>query len=160
MVADRRVVTDVVPAPEHDVVADARERLDRVVLEHEAVLADLEPAERRRSRADVARERVPPRLRLLADRRAEPIDVARADGNEELVLAGRVPLLERLVRNDGDAAQLVAVDVVAVDGEGGRLAPAVLGEQELRAFREGPGSEDDERLGYPTRSRRAANGTT
>ena len=39
MVADRRIVADVVAAPQRHVVADSHERLDGVVLEDEAVVA-------------------------------------------------------------------------------------------------------------------------
>ena len=40
VVLDHRVVTDVVPAPHRNVAADLDERLNRVVLEDEAVVAD------------------------------------------------------------------------------------------------------------------------
>ena len=73
VVLDRRVVADVVAAPEDDVVADPHVGLDDVLLEDEAVVAELELAPVDRLRVDVGDQLVAERLALL-------VDLARAPG--------------------------------------------------------------------------------
>src|SRR5262245_32182705 len=56
VILDLGVMTDVVAAPHHHVVADLDERLNRVVLEDEAVVAAQETWPGGRLRADIADE--------------------------------------------------------------------------------------------------------
>jgi hypothetical protein len=53
IILDRRVMADMVAAPQRDVVADPHPRLDRVVFENEAIIAHLEVGEDGRARTDI-----------------------------------------------------------------------------------------------------------
>jgi hypothetical protein len=57
VIVDDAVVDDVIAAPEDDVVADPRERLDRVVLDDETILADRRAGEEDGPTADVLMNR-------------------------------------------------------------------------------------------------------
>ena len=61
------VVADVIAAPDDDVVADRRERLNRVVFEDEAIVADAALGERRGPTADVGDQLVAASLELVVD---------------------------------------------------------------------------------------------
>jgi hypothetical protein len=57
VIVDDAVVDDVASAPQDDVVADPRERLDRVVLDDEKILADRRAGEEGGPSADVLMNR-------------------------------------------------------------------------------------------------------
>ena len=65
MVADLRVVPDVLPVSENDVFPNFHERLQDVVLEDEAVLAEVDVPPDERACADVRRRPVAEPLRRL-----------------------------------------------------------------------------------------------
>lgn len=54
VIVDRRIVTDMIPAPERDVAADADKRLDGIVFENEAVVAWRMVRQERTAAPDVA----------------------------------------------------------------------------------------------------------
>ena len=146
MVADRRVVADVVSAPQDDVVADADERLDDVRLEDEAVLADFDLGDQMGGRAHVADQFVPKRLLPFVHRPASLVHSAEADCDEHRKVGRRMRVDERLGRQNGNPEQFVPVASRLVDSERHNLMRAVAIEIDLRDPRKVPRTEDDDGL--------------
>src|SRR4051794_11870233 len=119
-------MADVVAAPEHHVVADVDERLDRVVLEDEAVLADDEIGPRRRLRADVGNQPITALLRLPADAGSDLVDAPVADSDEHRVVRGRVALDDLLECDYRAPGQDLLAEVLAVDRERDRIVRTVV----------------------------------
>src|SRR2546421_8684635 len=104
-------MTDVVGAPDNDVVPDPDIRLDDVCLEDEAVVTDLDVFRDKRLRADVADQLVTAALALRVNVGPSAVHSAEADRNEHRTLRRRVRLLETLERHDRNAEEIPAVDV-------------------------------------------------
>jgi hypothetical protein len=126
VVAHHRAVADVVAAPQDAVVADAHERLDHVVLEDEAVLADLGVAPHEGARADVAGEPVALAPGLQVEARAQAVELAGGNGHEGVVVRGRMRGFQFVERHHRSTGQRGLRQVVAIDAEGGHVAPAVV----------------------------------
>src|SRR3989442_1401775 len=116
MVADRRMVADVVPAPHDDVVADRDERLNRVVLEDETVVADGGVAPERASGAHVRHQPVPAPLRLVVDTLAQAVHLPVPDRDEHATLSGGKRPPDRLERDDREAGHRGLLDKVTAGG--------------------------------------------
>src|SRR5262249_10363852 len=88
--ANRGVMTDVIAAPEDDVVAERHEGLDGVVLEDEAVLPELDVPPHERPTAHIRGRRVALGLRLAVQPLAKRV-VLRVDNRriEAVMLRGK-----------------------------------------------------------------------
>src|ERR1700730_18947927 len=117
MVAYAGVMSDVIPAPDEDIVSDFRARLDGHELQHEAVVTNPDPAKVGSARADVADEFITANLCFLVLPRPEPVEVLVADGDKHLEVAGRVSALDFLEGDHRQAKLLLRVQVRAINRE-------------------------------------------
>lgn len=85
IIADAGMMADVVATPEKNVIADAHERLDDVVLEDKTVFAATEILPDRRTRAEIGREPITLFFSLSAFLGAQAVEMAIAGGDEEIV---------------------------------------------------------------------------
>src|SRR5690349_6402362 len=106
------MVADVVAAPEDDVAADPYERLHGVVLEDEAVLAELDVAPHEGATRHVARECVALLLRGTHQPRAKPVHLRVDERGVDRRRLWVELLLEGLERHDREAAKLIPLEVV------------------------------------------------
>src|SRR5437588_3794037 len=113
------MMTDVVAAPQSDVVLDAHEWLDRVVFEDEAVLAKLEPAPHARLAAEIARQPVPRGLRHRAFLGSYGVYLGVAHRDEQVVRAGREGGLRLRESDHRQAAKARFLQVTGVYREAG-----------------------------------------
>src|SRR2546427_6658070 len=148
VVLDDRMMPDVVAAPEDDVPAELRERLNHVVLEDEAVLADAAVGPHERPGADVGRRRVPLPLGLIVQTLPEGVALSVRDGHEEFVVGRIVDALEALERNDGEIEQPVTLEVGLLHTESDHFARGVtwgvIGEILIGDLGEGTITDDDQ----------------
>ncbi len=121
-------MTDVVAAPQGDVVADAHEGLQDVVLEDEAVAADGDVAPDEGLGADIAGQVIAGGGAVVEQAPADPVELGIADGHEDVVGRGRIARRQVVQRDQRQALEGPALDVRRADGEGGDLVVAVVGE--------------------------------
>src|SRR5205085_7580631 len=128
VILDGRIVADVIPAPQRDVIADADEGLDGVVLQDEAVVPDGVIGEEGAAAADVARQLVAAALGLPVLLRPRLIHPGVAQGDEHLVVSWGVKPDDLLEGHQRQAEEGVAREVLPVDREGRDFVIAVAGE--------------------------------
>src|SRR6185312_1575918 len=144
MISNRRVMADMVPAPENGVVADRDEGLDDIVLEDEAVLAERDIAPDERVRAHV-RSRL---ITLLPGRLVEPaaqgVSLGIDESGIEMMLPGGEALRQILERHHRHPEKLLAPQVLPLDAEGHDIVLGVVREVLVGDLREGAVTDEDE----------------
>src|SRR5262249_33952385 len=90
VIANLRMMSDVIAAPEHDVIADGHKRLKHVVLEDETMLADLRVPPDKRVRADVRSRPIAHRLRRAIEPRPQTIEMRVNESGVERVILRRI----------------------------------------------------------------------
>lgn len=113
MIVDAAVVTDVIAAPQHDIVADGRERLNGIVFENKTVIADL-VAECGGVRRDVRNERISFRFRKIIDVLAVGIHFPRSHRGEKKKIAGRVNALDFFERHNRQAVKIRLLEICRI----------------------------------------------
>src|SRR4051794_20456766 len=142
MVADDRVVADVVAAPKDHVVTDLDEWLDRVVLEYEAVVPHRSVGPHGGLGAHVGDQLVSHVSCLLADLRSDAVHTRIADGYVHPE-AGWGELIHHFFEgHDREPVHLSRRDPVSVHRERDRLMWAVLVQVRPDHLGERGGTED------------------
>src|ERR1700694_2378356 len=118
-------MTDVIPAPHHDVVSYLDERLDRVVFKDEAVVAAPETRPSGRFRAHVANELTASLFGLVALLRTMMVHLLEAHRDEHVEIAGRIDVLDFFESDHPQSLELFHPHVVCIDRE--RDDPLVRG---------------------------------
>src|ERR1700741_3568763 len=133
MVLYHAVMTNVIAAPKNDVIANRRERLNRVVFEDKTVVADLSAGEDCRPRANVADKVVSLLFDLVINGFTQTVHAARRHGSEEFEFGRRINGLDIFKGNDRQIfKRLFFRKVLFVHTEGNDLVLTVVLQIELR----------------------------
>ena len=144
VIADRRVVPDVVAAPQRHVAAQAHERLYGVVLEDETIVAVRILRQERAAAAHVADEPVAERPGLVVLRCPHLIHLRVAHGHEHLVGRWWIDQRDLVERHQRETLKGIAVPVCRVHGEGNDRMVRIRREVEMGEPRDVPGPENDD----------------
>src|SRR5229473_5579445 len=117
MIFDDAVVSDVIAAPQDDVVPDFHEWLNRVVFENEAVVTALEAGKDSCSRADVTDQFVTSSPGIVIAVCPCVIHPLEADGDEQLVLSRCKVLLEFLKRHNWKTLEFRLLKIITIQSE-------------------------------------------
>ena len=131
MILDHRAVADMIAAPQIDVVARAAGRLNRLIFQNEAVLADDQIGPGDRLRANVGRQSVAGGFACANFPRA----ICRArdrTGPRTCRDRRRKPRLNLAPGNERQTFDVLAVDIGVIDGEADDLIGTVMIEIKAR----------------------------
>src|SRR2546426_4375773 len=119
-------MSDVIAAPDENVIANFRARLDDSVLEYETIVTNLGVPEIRGPRTDVADQLIPFRLAFIILPGSELIQLLIAHCNKHFEVIWRAPLRHLFKRNNRTPKQLFFRQVCAVYRERGNIVGAVV----------------------------------
>ena len=140
----RREIADMVARPHHDVVADLHVERDRLVVENEAVLADIEVFGPIEVRIDVADEGVTLFLGRNVLLRAKSVHPLITEQEKAFCIRPAETLLDVLERNDRQVVKGRLGHILAVDGKSANFVFTVAREKAIRDVRAAAGAEEDD----------------
>src|SRR5205814_6349142 len=115
VIANHRVMPDVIAAPQSHVVANGHERLDGVVLEDETVFADPAFVQDRGAGAYIAREGITERLGREILFSAQRVQLRVTQRDEELMGVGWKSRKDVLERHDRQATECLLPRVCGIN---------------------------------------------